>query len=145
MYKKKDQLKQTEISERKKRGISFSVIPPCLRWSVSLRYQMICQYNISNWLVLCTYQWDVAKMSHIDLSHWWWRLSMVHKVLTYMGPKWDFTAMLHARWGIRFSCILLPPTLHKESYKISPVRLTICMSVHWSVTHFSQDLRSGFS
>ena len=30
-------------------------------------------------------------------------------------------------------------------YKVSPVRLSICLSLRPSVTHLSQDLHSGFS
>ena len=41
--------------------------------------------------------------------------------------------------------MIKPLSLQKGSYKISPVHLSICLSVHPSVMHFSQDLLSGFS
>ena len=34
-----------------------------LSWSVSLRYQLVRRYNVSNWSVSHTYQWDVQKPS----------------------------------------------------------------------------------
>ena len=41
--------------------------------------------------------------------------------------------------------MIKPPCLWNGSYKISPVHLSTCLSIHLSVTHFSQDLLSGFS
>ena len=36
--------------------------------------------------------------------------------------------------------MIKPRSLRNGSYKISPVRLSICVSVHWSEMEFSQDL-----
>ena len=41
-----------------------------LGWSVSLRNQLVHRYDVSNWSVLFTYQWDVAKTSQIGPSYW---------------------------------------------------------------------------
>ena len=38
-----------------------------------------------------------------------------------------------------------PPSVWKGSYKISPVSQSICLSARPYVTHFSQELPSGFS
>ena len=39
-------------------------------WLVSLRCQLVHRYDVLNWSVLFTYQWDVAKTSHIRPSYW---------------------------------------------------------------------------
>ena len=75
-----------------------------ISWPVSLRYQLVRRYDVSNRSVLFMYQWDVAETSQIGLSHW--RTScdvamtsyMIRDVSTYMRPKWDGAATLHARW-----------------------------------------------
>ena len=41
--------------------------------------------------------------------------------------------------------MIKPLSLWKEAYEISPVHLSIPLSVHMSVTQFSQGLLSGFS
>ena len=57
-----------------------------LSWSVLLRYQLVRRYDVSNWSVLFTYQWDVTKTSQIGSPYWrtslvsWWCLSMVRDV-----------------------------------------------------------------
>ena len=38
--------------------------------SISLRYQLIHHYGVSDWSVLFTYQWHVAKTSQIDPLYW---------------------------------------------------------------------------
>ena len=40
-----------------------------LKRSVSLRYQLLRRHDVLNWLVLFTYQWDVARTSQIGQSH----------------------------------------------------------------------------
>ena len=41
-----------------------------LSWEVWLRYHLVHPLDVSSWSVLFTCQWDVAKTSQIDPSHW---------------------------------------------------------------------------
>ena len=55
-------------SLRRLKLVGFIYVPVRRRgdsWSVSLRYQFIRRYDVSNWLVLSTYNWDVGKTSQI--------------------------------------------------------------------------------
>ena len=38
--------------------------------SVSLRYQLVRRYYISNWSALFTYQWEVTKLFQISPPYW---------------------------------------------------------------------------
>ena len=40
-----------------------------LSWSVSLRYQLVYRYGVSNWLSVFTYQRDIAETSQIGPSY----------------------------------------------------------------------------
>ena len=39
------------------------------RWTASLRYQLLHRYDVSNWSVFSTYQWEVTKTSQIEPFH----------------------------------------------------------------------------
>ena len=41
-----------------------------LSWSISFRYQLVHREDVSNWLLLFTYLWDLAKTSQIGPSYW---------------------------------------------------------------------------
>ena len=106
-----------------------------LSLSVSLRYQLVRRYDVSNWLVLSTYQWDIAKTSQIvrllqvAIATSWRRVSMVCDVPTYMRPKWDVATTLHARWDI-FYFIKSPYSWHWISLR-NMLTYFCCWRIFW--------------
>ena len=90
-------------------SVPFLGLCDMLNWSVSLRYQLVLHYNVWNWSVVLTYQWDVAKTSltsqlqrHDDVSalsatyRLWWDL--IQTSLRRRMPAWllvGFTKFLN--------------------------------------------------
>ena len=50
--------------------VQFKHLCNVLSWSVSLKYQLVRRYDVSNRLVLFTYQWDVAKTPQSGPLYW---------------------------------------------------------------------------
>ena len=51
-------------------GCQLKRLCDVLSWSVSLRYQLVPHYDVSNRSVLFTYQWNITKTSQIGLTNW---------------------------------------------------------------------------
>ena len=56
-----------------------------LSWSVSLRYQLLHRYDVSNWSSFFTYQRDIPEMSQIGPSYW--RTSWDDVMISQDGPE----------------------------------------------------------
>ena len=54
-----------------------------LRWSFSLRYQLVHRYDVSYWSNFFTYQWDISETSQIGPSYWRtsWDLVMMSSIV----------------------------------------------------------------
>ena len=69
-----------------------------LSWSVSLRYQLVCRYDVSNLSVSHTYQWGVQKPSQNRSVSLCTRCEIM--MISQHDPwRRDFATVLHTGWG----------------------------------------------
>ena len=96
--------------------------------------QIICKLYYANLLRIIVFEF---------FEHWTMLIVFLFLVLI----SWKFYSWITKKHDQTFIFVEKPSSLCKGSYRISPVHLSICLSVclQPSVIHFSQDLVNGFS
>ena len=104
-------------------------------------YQWICEIQIM-WKLSCIFATDHLIRNSLNTKLCWLYSFTFYWFFPYSSQTGQ---IIEEHFVLEFLKNIKPPSLWKGSCEINPVHLSICLPAHLSITHFSQDLHSGFS